>query len=40
MARFFEGADKGGIGVAFPNEEAEGLFVLAAGGEKERGKKN
>jgi hypothetical protein len=31
---FFEGLDEGGIGVAFPDEEAKRFLFLLAGGEE------
>jgi hypothetical protein len=34
---FLEGADEGGIGVAFPDEEAQGFLLFLAGSEEKEG---
>jgi hypothetical protein len=34
---FLESMDEGRIGVAFPDEEAEGLLLFLAGGEAKNG---
>src|SRR6185295_19846241 len=36
VMRFFEGMDESGVSVALPNEEAEGLLSLSAGGTNQR----